>query len=131
MPESRNQVLIPFLKRKVSLLVDVNRHPAMKQIKNWGAGIKKIIEDACFANYKDKVASIGMNPSLPLIRKPNEVWKHLTVESVRLDAVVDNRLVVHLVPAWDIDEQMELCIEGDRLVYSGQFLLYAVDGYKD
>ena len=130
MPNPRNQeVLIPFLKKKkVPLIVDVNRHPAIKQIKSWGAGTKKLIEEACFANYKDKVASIGLNPSLPRIRKANEVWKHLTVESVQIDACVDDAIVVHLVPAWDIDLQMELCIKGSKLVYSGQFLLYPVDG---
>jgi hypothetical protein len=123
------EVLIPFLKKKVPLIVDLDDHPAMNLIKKWGPVLKKKIEEACFANYKNKVASIGMNPSLPRIRKPNEVWKHLEVESIRIDARIDDAIVIHVVPAWDIDLQMELCIKGDRIVYAGQFLMYSVDGY--
>jgi hypothetical protein len=131
MPTSVPEVVIPFMKKKVPLVVDVDRHPALELIKKWGPAIKKQIEHACFANYKDKIAAIGLNPSLPRIRKPNEIWKHLEVESIRIDACVDDTIVLHVVPAWDIDLQIELCIKGDQLVYAGQFLLYPVDGYSD
>jgi len=125
------EVSIPFLKKKVPLVVDTDRHPAMELIKNWGPALKTKIEESCFANYKNKIASVGLNPSLPRIRKPNEVWKHLTVESIRIDACVDNIVVLHIIPAWDIDLQMELCIKDNQIVYAGQFLLYAVDAYPE
>jgi hypothetical protein len=123
------EVLIPFLKKKVPIVVDLDEHPAMELIEKWGPALKKKIEDACFANYQQKIASIGMNPALPRIRKPNEVWKHIEVESVRIDARIDDTVVIHLVPAWDIDLQMEICIKGDRIVYADQFLMYPVDEY--
>jgi hypothetical protein len=132
MPKSPNQeVLIPFLKEKIPLFVDIGRHRTMEIIKKWGSTLKKIIEEACFANYKEKIASTGHNSSIPRICKANEVWKHLKVESIRIDACVDDTIVLHLVPEWNIDLQMELCIKGDQLVYAGQFLLYQVDGYAN
>jgi hypothetical protein len=123
------EVAIPFLKKKVPLLVDADRHPVLKVIEAWDPGLKTKIEEACFANYAQKMASIGSNPSLPRIRKASEVWKHLTVESLRIDARVDDIVVLHVVPAWDVDLQMELCIKKGQLVYAGQLLLYPVDGY--
>jgi hypothetical protein len=129
MSKSPNQeVLIPFLK-KIPLFVDVGRHRTMEILRRWGPALKKTIEEACFANYKDKIKSIGLNSSIPRIRKANEVWKHLEVESIRIDACVDDTIVLHIVPVWNIDLQIELCIKGDQLVYAGQFLLYPVDGY--
>jgi hypothetical protein len=124
-----SKVLIPFMKRKVKLVVDVHRHPTMELIANWGPAIKKKVEEACFANYKAIIASIGLSPSIPRIRKPNEVWKHLEVESIRIDACVGDVVVLHLVPSWNIDLQIELCIKGDEIVYAGQFLSYPVDAY--
>jgi hypothetical protein len=123
------EVLIPFLKKKIPLIVDVGRHRTMEIITSWGPAIKKTIEEACFANYKDKIETIELNSSIPRIRKANEVWKHLKVESIRIDACVDDTIVLHIVPEWNIDLQIELCIKGDQLVYAGQFLLYPVDGY--
>ena len=128
---SVSDVLIPFLKKKVPIIVDLDEHPAIKLIKKWGPGIKKKIEQACYANYQNKIASVGMNPALPRIRKPNEVWKHLEFESVRIDASGTDTIVLHVIPAWDVDLQMELCIKEDRIVYAGQFLQYPVDGYGD
>jgi hypothetical protein len=124
------EVKIPFLKKKVPLIVDLDEHPAMDLIKKWGPALKKKVEEACFRNYKDKIASIGMNPSLPRIRKANEVWKHLEIESIRIDARVDDAMVIHVVPTWDFDLQMELCIKGNQIVYAGQFLMRPVDGYS-
>jgi hypothetical protein len=123
------EVRVPFLKKKVPLLVDLDRHPALETIQSWGPAIKKKIEAACFANYKDKIASIGLNPRLPGIRKPSEVWKHLEIESIRIDARVDDAIVLHLVPDWDVDLQIELCIKDEQISYAGQFLLYPVDAY--
>jgi hypothetical protein len=101
------------------------------RVGGWGLGVNAEIERACFAAYQCKVASIGQGPSLPRIRKANEVWNHLQVESVRIDAVVPDSVVLHLVPAWDVDLQLELCIKGKQLVYAGQYLQYPVDGYRE
>ena len=124
------EVLVPFLKKKVPIIVDLDEHPAMNLIKKWGPSLKTKIEDACFANYTKKIASIGMSSALPRIRKPNEVWKHVEFESVRIDARIDDVVVIHLAPAWDVDLQMEICIKGDRIVYAGSFCMYSVDGYE-
>ena len=122
-------ISLPFLKKKVSLEIDLDRHPVMEMIAGWGAPMKKKIEEACFANYKEKINAIGMNRSLPRLRKPSEVWKHLKVQSVRIDARVDDAAVLYLIPDWDIDLQLEICIENDQIVYCGQVLVYTVDSY--
>lgn len=126
----RNQeVAIPFTRGKVPVVVDFENHPAIQAIANWGPVLKRKIEEACFAHYRDKVESIGP-ASLPSIRRPSEVWKHLEFRHVRIDPTVQNRVVVYVVPDWDEEEQMEWCIQGtDRLVYLGQFLQYPVAGY--
>jgi hypothetical protein len=126
----RQEVSIPFFKKKVPVVVDLDRHPALDMIAKWGTDLKGKIEDACFANYQEKVASIGLGPSMPRIKKPTDVWKHLEIRHVRIDAGVKDTVVLYVVPAWDIEEQMEWCIKGhDQLVYVGQFLQYPVDGY--
>jgi hypothetical protein len=123
------EVAIPFVKEKVPVAVDFENHPAIKAIAAWGPELKRKIEEACFAHYRNKVESIGPE-SLPKIRRPNEVWKHLEFRHVRIDPTVKDRVVVYVVPDWDEEEQMEWCIRGtDRLVYVGQFLGYPVDGY--
>jgi hypothetical protein len=127
---STSQVKIPFLKVKVPVVVDIDRHPAIELISQWGEGLKNKIADACFAQYRDKVASIGQAPSLPRIRQATEVWKHLEIREVRIDASIPDTVVVYVIPAWDIDEQMEWCTRGrDELVYVDQVLYYRVDGY--
>jgi hypothetical protein len=122
-------VKLPFAKKPVPLIVDVERHPALKLIESWGTKVKPAIAEACFANYQAKIAMIGKNPNLPRIRKASEVWKHLQFESIRIDTAVPDTVVLHLIPAWDIDEQIEICIKKDRIVYAGQFLMYPVDSY--
>ena len=123
------EVAVPFVKGKVPVVVDIANHPAIKAVAQWGPELKRKIEEACFGNYRDKVESIGPE-SLPRIRRPSEVWKHLEIRHVRIDPSVKNRVVVYVVPDWDEEEQMEWCIQGtDRLVYVGQFLQYPVDGY--
>ena len=107
----RQEVAVPFVKGKVSVWVDFKRHPAIKSIEDWTPALKKAIQDACFTHYRDKVASIGPG-ALPVIRRPAEVWKHLDVREVRIDPTVDDTVVVHVIPAWDEDEQMEWCIRG-------------------
>ena len=78
---------------------------------HWGPDLKRKIEEACFADYRDKVASIGPE-SLPRIRRPNEVWKHLEVRHVRIDPIVKDTVVVYVVPDWDEEVHMEWCIRG-------------------
>jgi hypothetical protein len=59
------------------------------------------------------------------------VWKHLEVRHIRIDPAARDTVVVYVVPAWDIDNQMEWCIKGrDKLVYAGQFLQYPVRDYR-
>lgn len=85
---------------------------------------------ACFADYRDKVDSIGPE-SLPRIRRPSEVWKHLEFRHVRIDSTVKDTVVIYVVPDWDAEEHMEWCIRGtDQLIYVGQFLGYPVNGYR-
>ena len=120
---------MPFVKRKVPVDVDFKNHPAIQSLAKWGPKLRKQIEEACFANYQEKLASIGAE-ALPKIRQPSHVWKHMKIQSVRIDTTVPDRIVVYVVPDWDEEEHLEWCIEGaDRLVYVGQFLGYPVDGY--
>lgn len=126
----RDEVKIPFVKEKVPVVVDFQNHHAIEAIPHWGPDLKRKLEEACFAHYREKVDSIGPE-TLPRIRRPVEVWKHLRFQHLRIDPNVPNRVVLYVVPAWDEDEHMEWCIEGtDRLVYAGQFLGYSVDGYE-
>lgn len=126
----REEVQVPFVKRKVPVVVDFENHPAIKSIAQWGRTLKRKIEEACFAHYRDKVASIGLE-SLPRIRRPNEVWKHLEFCHVRIDPTVKDTVVLYVVPDWDEEEHMEWCIRGtDQLVYLGQFLGYPVGRYR-
>jgi hypothetical protein len=108
---------------------DFRSHPAIESLAEWGPKLQEQIEEACFANYQDKLASVGLG-TLPKIRQPSHVWKHMEVRSVRIDPTVPDRIVVYVVPEWDDDEHLEWCVEGvDKLVYVGQFLGYAVDRY--
>ena len=123
------EVTVPFIKGKVPVRVDFERHPAIAAIAAWGPELKRKIADACFADYQDKVSLIGPE-SLPRIRRSAEVWKHLEVREVRIDPTVADTVVVYVVPDWDESEHMEWCIRGtDEVVYVGQFLGYPVDGY--
>ena len=123
------EVAIPYGKRKVPVVVDFKRHPAIGAIAKWGPALRKKIEDACFADYREKVASIGPG-ALPAIRRPAEVWKHLEFRHVRIDPTVPDTVVLYVVPAWDEEEHHEWCVRGaDELVYLGQFLGLPVDGY--
>jgi hypothetical protein len=126
---TRQEVAMPFVKRRVPVMVDFKNHPAIESLPKWGPKLRKQIEDACFANYQDKLASIGPK-ALPKIRQPSHVWKHMKVQCVRIDPTVPDRIVVYVVPDWDESEHMEWCIEGiNKLVYVGQFLAYPVDRY--
>jgi PP-loop superfamily ATP-utilizing enzyme len=123
------EVLIPFLKVKVPVVVDLARHPAIECIARWGPELKRAIEEACFANYRNKLASVGPE-SLPHVRRANEVWKQMEFREVRIDPLVNDTVVLYVVPAWDIEEHLELCVRGtDELVYVGQFLGDPVDAY--
>jgi hypothetical protein len=129
MEPMRQEVTVPFAKRKVPVLVDFQNHPAIKSLAEWGPKLRKRIEEACFAQYRKKVDSIGPG-LLPKIWQSSQVWRHMKIQSVRIDPAVMNRVVVYVVPAWDIDEHLEWCVEGaHKLVYVGQFLGYPVDGY--
>ena len=121
---------MPFLKRKVPVDVDFKNHPAIQSLPKWGPRLRKQIEEACFANYRDKLGSVGPE-ALPKIRQASHVWKYMKVQSVRIDPTVLDRVVVYVVPDWDESEHMEWCVEGaDKLIYVGQFLGYSVDGYQ-
>jgi hypothetical protein len=125
------EIRFPFAKDKVPVVVDFKNHPAIKAIAQWGPELKQKLEEACFANYRDKVASIG-SESLPRIRRAREIWKHLAFRHVRIDPNVKDIVVIYLVPAWDESEHMEWCIQGtDKLIYVGQFLGYPVNGYRN
>jgi PP-loop superfamily ATP-utilizing enzyme len=129
-PMLRQEVALPFVKEKVPVVVDFENHPAIEAIARWDPELKRKIEEACFADYRDKVASIGPE-SLPRIRRPNEVWKHLEFRHVRIDPTVKDTVVIYVVPDWDEEEHMEWCIRGtDQLIYVGQFLGYPVNGYR-
>ena len=54
--------------------VDFEKHPAIEAIGAWGSDLKRRIEEACFADYRDQVASGGPE-ALPKIRRAKEVWK--------------------------------------------------------
>src|SRR6476620_1797087 len=110
---TRQEVTMPFLNRKVPVQVDFKKHPAIQTLAKWGPQLQHQIEQACFANYQAKLASIGPE-SLPKIRQPSHVWKHLTIESIRIDPAVMDRVVVYVVPGWDESEHMEWCIEGGK-----------------
>jgi PP-loop superfamily ATP-utilizing enzyme len=125
------EVSLPFVRGKVPVVVDIENHPAIAAIARWGQALKEKIEEACFAHYRDKVDSIGPE-SLPRIRRPREVWKHLEFRHVRIDPNVPDIVVLYVVPAWDEEEHMEWCIRGDdELLYVGQFLQYPVSGYRN
>jgi hypothetical protein len=125
----RPEVALPFVKGKIPVVVDFENHPAIEAIARWAPGLKQQIQEACFADYRDKVAAIGPE-SLPRIRRPSEVWKHMTVRHVRIDPTVKDAVVIYVVPDWDEEEHMEWCVRGtDQLVYAGQFLGYPVSGY--
>jgi PP-loop superfamily ATP-utilizing enzyme len=125
----RDEVKIPFVKGNVPVVVDFENHPAIAGIASWGADLKQKLEEACFADYQDKVSSIG-SESLPKIRRPNEIWKHLEFRHVRIDPLFKDTVVIYVVPAWDESEHMEWCIRGpNELIYVGQFLNYAVNRY--
>jgi hypothetical protein len=55
----RQEVAIPFVKARVAVVVDFENHPAIEAIAAWGSDPKRKIEEACFADYRDKVASVG------------------------------------------------------------------------
>jgi hypothetical protein len=126
----RQEVAVPFAKGKVPVVVDFENHPAIEAIAQWGPDLKCKIEEACFAHYRDKVASIGPE-SLPRIRRPSEIWKHLEFRHVRIDPTVKDTVGVYVVPEWDEDNHMEWCIRGTSdLVYAGEFVGGPVSVYK-
>src|SRR5688572_4712678 len=122
----RQEVSIPFVKGKVPVVVDFEEHPAIQAIAAWGPELKQKIEEACFADYCDKVEAIGPE-SLPKIRRAKEIWKHVEIQHVRIDPNVKDRVAVYVVPDWDQSEHMEWVIQGtDKLVYVGQFVGWPV-----
>jgi PP-loop superfamily ATP-utilizing enzyme len=129
LPVQSQEVPNPFAKGKIPVVVEVQNHPAIKGIAEWGSALKRKIEEACFAEYRQKVASIGPE-SLPRIRRASEIWKHIEFKQVRIDPNVTDTVVFYVISTWDQDEHMEWCIRGtDQLIYVGQYLGYPVGGY--
>ena len=96
-------------------------------------GTEKLLqlEEACFAHYRERVASIGPE-SLPRIRRPKEVWKYVAFRHVRIDPMVKDTVVIYVVPEWDEDNHMEWCVQGtNKLVYAGEFVGGPVSVYKN
>ena len=116
-------VRTPYTPKPVSVTVEIDKHPALIGIASWGADLKKNIEKACFASYQDKEEMIGPE-SLPSIRRPNQIWKHVSIKSIRIDPCVSKAMVVYVIPEWDPEEHMEWCIKNNKLVYVGQVLSY-------
>ena len=109
--------------------VDFKNHQEIRSLHKWGPRLRKQIEEACFADYRDKLGSVGAE-ALPKIRQASHVWKYMKVQSVRIDPTVLDRVVVYVVPDWGESEHMEWCVEdANKLIYAGQFLGYSVDGY--
>ena len=121
-------VRIPYAKKPVSVRVEIDKHPALEGIAEWGPELKVSIENACFASYQDKLSMIGPE-ALPVIRRPNQVWKHITIADIRIDPTILDALVVYVIPEWDESEHMEWCIRDGELVFVGQFLDYDIDSY--
>ena len=105
---------IPFVKGKVPVVVDIESHTAIQAIAQWGPELKRKIEEACLKHYRDKVDSIGPE-TLPRIRSPREVWRHLKIQHVRIDPTVKDRVVVYVLPDWDEEEQMALTLGASGL----------------
>lgn len=123
-------VRLPFLKNKIPVIVDIQDHPAIEGIENWPKEMKDQLAAACFRSYQDKVKMIGLE-ALSRIRRPSEVWKHLSIRSIQISPVIPDCLLIYVVPAWDESEHMEWCIQKGKVVYVGQFLGYPPDGYAD
>jgi hypothetical protein len=127
----RQEIAIPYTKGKVPVVVDFENHPGIEAIAQWGPDLKRKIEEACFAHYRERVASIGPE-SLPRIRRPKEVWKYVAFRHVRIDPMVKDTVVIYVVPEWDEDNHMEWCVQGtNKLVYAGEFVGGPVSVYKN
>jgi hypothetical protein len=105
-------------------------HRALGNMAKWSQGLQNSIERACFANYLEKVEAIGAEPpTVPVIKRPGDVWKHIQIKSVRPQGA--DLVVVYVEPSWDDTLHLEWCIQGtDRLLYVGQVLCYPADGYE-
>jgi hypothetical protein len=134
--ELDNHVVFPWI--HVSVPVDVTfseltgeEHIALRSMRDWTAGLRTSIERACFADYLEHVEAIdGQPPTVPVIKRPSEVWEHIQVRSVRPQGA--DLVVVYAEPSWDDNLHHEWCIQGnDRLLYVGQFLGYSADSYGE
>ena len=136
--EPRLPEVVPFPWINTSVPVDLSstaesgeEHLALENIEKWTDGLRTSIERACFANYLEKVEAIGAEPpTVPVIKRPRDIWRHIEIESVRPQG--RDLIVVYAVPEWDDNLHHEWCIKGtDRLLYVGQFLDYPADSYGD
>jgi hypothetical protein len=102
---------------------------AISGIERWSNNLREKIERACFAHYLEHVNAIGARPPIvPLINAPPGVWSHIDIKAIR--PFGSDVVVVYAVPDWDVDEQLEWCIQGaESLIYVGQVLCYDADGY--
>ena len=125
-----HDVKIPFAKVKVQVVLDFDQFPGITAMADWGPNLKREIEEACFNHFRNKVASIGPE-TLPIIRRPADVWKHLEFQHVRIDPAVSEAVVIYVIPAWDQDNHMEWCVRDNRLVYAGEFLGVPVERYSN
>ncbi|MCO6046726.1 hypothetical protein NG895_22750 [Aeoliella sp. ICT_H6.2] len=124
----------PWLNVEVKVVDDFTEptgeeHLALANMERWSDSLRTRIERACFADYLDKVDAIAATPpTVPVIKRPEHIWRHVEVESVRAQG--PELVVVYAVPEWDIEEQHEWCIHGtDDLIYVGQVLCYYPNGY--
>jgi len=104
-------------------------HIALSGMSSWTEGLRISIERACFADYLDMVWAIDAKPpTVPVIKRPSEVWSHIQIRSVTPQGT--ELVLVYAEPRWDENLHHEWCIRGkDRLLYVGQFLGYSADAY--
>ena len=126
-------VVFPWLGVAVPVRVDESatgdEEVALKSMADWTPVLRTALERACFADYLGKIESIDAEPpTVPIIGKPSEIWKHIRIDSVRPEGC--SHVIVYAVPSWQETLHHEWCIEGTAtLHYVGQFLDYSADGY--
>ncbi|GLQ98675.1 hypothetical protein [Dyella mobilis] len=127
-------VTFPWLGVSVPVQVDSDfatgeERIALDNIGLWTPSLKISLERACFADYLTKVYEIGAEPpTVPVIKRPQDIWRHITINSVRLEGKA--HVIVYAVPSWHEDLHHEWCIEGtDTLHYVVQFLACSAEGY--
>src|SRR5581483_4457757 len=117
-----DKVKFPWIDAEVNVVDDFTEptgeeHLALAGMMRWSDSLRTKIERACYADYLDKVDAIAASPpTVPVIKRPADIWAHVKVSSVRPQG--PDMIVVYAVPEWDVEEQHELCIKGsDDLVY--------------